>query len=61
MQIMHQNIEKAQMTVKAFVSRMQEERTCPCGTAADHAIVTDKDAIPAKLKEEFSVLFGKSL
>ena len=61
MQIMHQNIEKAQMTVKEFVSRMQEERTCTCGAAADHAIVTDKDAIPAKLKEELSVLFGKSL
>jgi len=31
---------------------------CPCAGAAAHAVITDPAAIPARLKEELSILFG---
>lgn len=61
MKIMHKNVERAQTLIKKALSRLQENRTCPCGEAAKHAIVTDKSVIPDRLKKDYRVLFGDDL
>lgn len=61
MEIMHKNVEAAQSVVREMVPRLPAERGCQCGTAAENAIVTDPKVRSPKLKEELSILFGKSL
>jgi len=58
LQIMGENVERAQGVVKDLVTRLGKERKCQCGRAAANAIVTDKNLIPEKLKKELSILFG---
>jgi 5'-methylthioadenosine phosphorylase len=38
---------------------MPEERTCKCGSALKHAIMTDRKLIPQKTKDELRPLIGK--
>ena len=59
--VLHQNAEKAAKVVKAAVARLPLERTCPCATAAQFAILTAKEAIPAAAREKLGLLFGKYL
>lgn len=61
MEIMHKNVELAQVIIKKALARLRGEKKCSCETAAQHAIVTDKNAIPDKLKEDYKVLFGNYL
>ncbi|KMP10854.1 S-methyl-5'-thioadenosine phosphorylase [Candidatus Nitromaritima sp. SCGC AAA799-C22] len=58
LEIMHNNVELAQKVLKELAPRLTGERTCACGSAAKNAVVTDPKKIPAKLKEELSLLFG---
>ena len=37
------------------------ERHCPCATALSTAIITQKDLIPAKVKQELGIIVGKYL
>lgn len=59
LEIMHQNVELAQSILKEIVKRPVLNRSCFCGEAAKHAIVTDRALIPDKLKKDLEVLFGK--
>lgn len=59
--IMHKNVEMAQAVVKEAVAKLGGVRTCNCGDAAKHAVVTDRKKIPAALKKKLQILFGKSL
>jgi 5'-methylthioadenosine phosphorylase len=59
--VMHQNAANAAKVVKAAIAAMPIERTCGCATAAQFAIITQKDKIPAVTKEKLSLLFGKYL
>ncbi|MGA2558179.1 MAG: S-methyl-5'-thioadenosine phosphorylase [Terracidiphilus sp.] len=59
--VLHQNAENAAKVVKAAVARLPLERTCPCATAAQFAILTAKEAIPAAAREKLGLLFGKYL
>jgi len=61
LKIMHQNVEKAQLALKDFVSQLDRNHSCQCASATKYAIVTNKDLIPAELKEKLAVLFGKLL
>ncbi len=58
LQIMGENVERAQGVVKDLVTRLDKKRSCQCGAAAETAIVTDPKIIPQKLKDELSTLFG---
>lgn len=61
MEVMHKNVELAQVIIKKALTRLGGERKCQCEAAARYAIVTDKNVIPKKLKEDYQVLFGKYL
>jgi 5'-methylthioadenosine phosphorylase len=57
LQIMGENVEKAQTAIKTLAPQLSEKRSCSCGSAAATAIVTDKKMIPEKLREDLSILF----
>lgn len=59
--VMHQNSANACRVVRAAVGALPHERSCGCATAAQYAIMTSKDAIPAATREKLSLLFGKYL
>jgi 5'-methylthioadenosine phosphorylase len=59
--VLHQNAANACQVVKAAVAAMPHERTCACASAAQYAVLTAKEAIPAATKEKLSLLFGKYL
>jgi 5'-methylthioadenosine phosphorylase len=57
LQIMGENVEKAQIAVKDLVTSLPDSPSCSCASAAATAIVTDKKLIPEKLKKDLSILF----
>ncbi|MGD0891582.1 MAG: S-methyl-5'-thioadenosine phosphorylase [Terracidiphilus sp.] len=60
-EVLHQNAENAAKVVKAAVAALPVERTCACATAAQYAVITQKDVIPEATKEKLRLLFGKYL
>ena len=56
---LHQNAENAVAVVAAAVAGMPAEKTCKCGSALAHALITDKTAVPAKTKTKLELLIGK--
>jgi 5'-methylthioadenosine phosphorylase len=59
--VLHKNADNAARVVKAAVAAMPKERTCACATAAQYAVLTAPDAIPAAAKERLKLLYGKYL
>jgi 5'-methylthioadenosine phosphorylase len=55
------NAENAARVVAAAVARMPEARTCKCGSALKHALITHPSAIPAETKKKLGLLVGKYL
>ena len=55
------NAENAARLVAAAVAAMPEERTCKCGAALAHALITDRKAIPDATKKKLELLVGKYL
>jgi len=53
------NAENAARVVRAAVAAIPSERTCACASAAQYAVMTQKDRIPAEAKEKLKLLFGK--
>lgn len=53
------NADNARKVVFQAVSTLPAERTCKCGSALKHAILTDKAAIPQSAKEKLGLLIGK--
>src|SRR5205823_1111184 len=55
------NAENAAKVVSEAVARMPESRTCKCGSALSHAIITDRKAIPESTRKKLDLLIGKYL
>jgi 5'-methylthioadenosine phosphorylase len=53
------NAENACKLVRHVVATMPETRTCSCGSALKHAIITDRAAIPEVIKERLGLLIAK--
>jgi 5'-methylthioadenosine phosphorylase len=58
---LNKNAENAQAVVRAAVAAMPAERTCKCGSALAHAIVTDPSVIPAAARKRLNLIAGKCL
>jgi 5'-methylthioadenosine phosphorylase len=58
-QTLHQNAANACKLVRHLVAAMPATRTCKCGSALKHAIITDPAAIPQSAKDELRLLIGK--
>jgi 5'-methylthioadenosine phosphorylase len=55
------NAENAAKVVTAAVSAMPAARTCKCGAALAHALITDRKAIPDVTRNRLELLVGKYL
>ncbi|HSE47581.1 MAG TPA: S-methyl-5'-thioadenosine phosphorylase [Terriglobales bacterium] len=55
------NAENACALVKHAVAAMPKQRGCKCGAALANAILTDRKAIPAEVKQKLHLLLGKYL
>ena len=59
--VLHQNSDNAQKVVRNVIAAMPAERTCKCGSALRHAILTDRTMIPSETKERLRPILGKYL
>jgi 5'-methylthioadenosine phosphorylase len=58
-QTLKKNATNAAELVRHAVQRIPDERTCKCGSALKHAIITDRSVIPPAAKEKLGLLIGK--
>jgi len=58
---LNQNAENAQRVLREAVRSMPAERTCKCGFALRHALITDPKLVPAATKKRLRVIIGKYL
>jgi len=56
---LHKNSENAQKIIKSAVRRLPVERTCKCGTALAHAILTDLKKAPVETRAKLEILLRK--
>ena len=53
------NAENACKVVAAAVAAMPAERTCKCGSALAHAIITDRKLVPESTRKKLDLIIGK--
>jgi 5'-methylthioadenosine phosphorylase len=58
---LNQNAENAQRVLRAAVSALPAARTCKCGSALQHALVTDLRLVPAATKKRLAAIIRKYL
>jgi 5'-methylthioadenosine phosphorylase len=56
---LNQNAENAQHVLRQAVREMPAERKCKCGSALQHALVTDLKLVPGATKKRLSAIIGK--
>jgi 5'-methylthioadenosine phosphorylase len=59
--VLIKNAENAAKVVKETVANMPTERKCKCGSAVAHAILTERDKIPAATRQKLSLILDKYL
>jgi 5'-methylthioadenosine phosphorylase len=59
--VLLKNAENACDVVREAVAAMPKGRTCKCGSALAHAILTDKSKIPAATRERLKLILEKYL
>lgn len=59
--VMRKNVASARDLIRALVSEPGDERSCACASSLEHAIVTDRKAIPAETKRRMQPIFGRVL
>ena len=59
--VLNKNAEHACSVVREAVAAMPKERTCKCGSALAHAIITDRSKIPQAAKDRLKLILGKYL
>lgn len=55
------NSENAQKIIRSTVKRLPIDRTCKCGHALKHAIMTDLKRVPAQTRQRLELLLKKYL
>jgi 5'-methylthioadenosine phosphorylase len=58
---LHNNVAQAKRILRGAVPVVAGPRTCPCGSALQHAIVTAPERIPAAMRKRLQPLIGKHL
>jgi 5'-methylthioadenosine phosphorylase len=58
---LNQSAENAQRVLRAAVRMLPKARTCKCGSALQHALVTDLKLVPARTKERLAAIIAPYL
>jgi 5'-methylthioadenosine phosphorylase len=59
--VLVKNAENAAKVVRETVVAMPASRSCKCGSALAHAILTDRDKIPSATRQKLSLILDKYL
>lgn len=59
--VLTKNAENACKVVRETVAHMPKDRGCGCGSALGHAILTERDKIPAATRKKLSLILDKYL
>ncbi len=59
--VLHKNADNAAKVVRQSVAAMPKARSCKCGSALAHAILTERDKIPASVREKLGLILNKYL
>jgi 5'-methylthioadenosine phosphorylase len=57
--VLTQNAANAAKVIAAAVQQMPGERTCKCGSALAHALITDKTLVPETTRRKLNLIVGK--
>jgi 5'-methylthioadenosine phosphorylase len=57
--VLVKNAENAARVIRQSVASMPKERSCKCGSALAHAILTDPKKISAATKKKLKLIVGK--
>ena len=60
-QTLMQNAKTAQRAIADAITRLPATRSCDCGSALKHALITRPDAVPDNLKKDLAPIVGKYL
>ena len=58
---LNQNAENAQQVLRAAVRALPAARSCKCGAALQHALVTDMKLVPAATKKRLAAIIARYL
>jgi 5'-methylthioadenosine phosphorylase len=56
-----QNAKTAQLAIAEAISKLPANRSCECGSALKHALITRPDAVPEQVKQHLAPIIGKYL
>jgi 5'-methylthioadenosine phosphorylase len=56
---LNQNAEKAQKALRSAIREVPAGRSCKCGSALEHALVTDLQIVPKATKKRLAAIIGK--
>jgi 5'-methylthioadenosine phosphorylase len=59
--VLVKNAENAAKVVRQTVAEMPPNRSCKCGSALAHAILTDRKIVPAATRKKLKLIAGKYL
>jgi 5'-methylthioadenosine phosphorylase len=59
METLRQNAENAKRVLREAVRAMPAERSCKCGTALRHALITDLKLVPPATRKKLAAIIGK--
>ncbi len=59
--VLVKNADNAVKVLRETVAAMPKTRTCKCGAALAHAILTERDKIPAAIRKKLSLILDKYL
>jgi 5'-methylthioadenosine phosphorylase len=57
--IIQQNVAMAKNIIRLAVAEIGNDRGCPCVSAMQHAVITDKKMIPEEAKQRLAPLIGR--
>ncbi|HXG50753.1 MAG TPA: S-methyl-5'-thioadenosine phosphorylase [candidate division Zixibacteria bacterium] len=61
LEVLRQNVELAQKTIRNALPALSGERECPCASSLKEAIITERAKIPAKIRRDLRPIIGKYL
>jgi 5'-methylthioadenosine phosphorylase len=56
---LNRNVANAQRIIRTAVANLPSDRTCQCGSALAHAILTERKRISPRLRKKLALLIGK--
>lgn len=59
MEVVRQNASTAQDVVRRVIRKLPMERKCPCPTALEMSLITERERIPKTTREDLAPIIGK--